>query len=380
MNETNLPSVAIVAGYFNYPTPDLVNALKTLGSSSDIILLLSRDTDVARSIVNPFTHTTRIKHLNAALREADNKATVLSFPLRSRGYDEDARVIHVLRSVNNVLDQIAGDHSGDFDADLSLMDVTIAGFEPEEISALLGENPAWKLSKITIPDRFATQEMLFEYLLEEPIEGPFEYSAKITLRDHLDHFRRSADFTELQRELKNKIHINETYGTKETHTADAIWLYKDKILLVTRKNPPFADKLALPGGIVDEGEDFQQAAIREVSEEALPSVNGVRLTVDEITACVVSDMPYNVWDPFRDPRGYYVGHATVFDFSGYEAAPDVEGADDALEAKWVPRNWLTPSNMAFDHFALLNFAIDLQYDVDPAEAYMVENRRRNMGL
>lgn len=48
-------------------------------------------------------------------------------------------------------------------------------------------------------------------------------------------------------------------------TVDVIIEIKGKIVLIKRKNPPFG--WALPGGFVDYGESFEDAAAREAFEE-----------------------------------------------------------------------------------------------------------------
>lgn len=52
-----------------------------------------------------------------------------------------------------------------------------------------------------------------------------------------------------------------------TLTVDAIIPYKGKIVLIKRKNEPFKDFYALPGGIVEYGETVENAVLREVEEE-----------------------------------------------------------------------------------------------------------------
>ena len=76
-------------------------------------------------------------------------------------------------------------------------------------------------------------------------------------------------------------------------TVDGILLKKGEILLIKRKNPPFKNSWALPGGFVEYGEKTEDAVLREFFEET-----GLKTTIKKLIG-VYSD-------PDRDPRGHTV--------------------------------------------------------------------------
>lgn len=78
-----------------------------------------------------------------------------------------------------------------------------------------------------------------------------------------------------------------------TLTVDAIVPLDRKIVLIKRKNEPFKDFYALPGGIVEYGETVEDAVLREVEEET-----GLKGQIHSLVG-VYSD-------PKRDPRGHFV--------------------------------------------------------------------------
>ena len=107
-----------------------------------------------------------------------------------------------------------------------------------------------------------------------------------------------------------------------------------EILLIQRKNDPFAGKWALPGGFVDEGEKLDVAAVRELQEE----------TSIDSDAIPEPRQIGTFGDPGRDPRGWTV---TIV-FAGLcSSRVHVKGADDAAEAKFFSLDVLPP--LAFDH-------------------------------
>lgn len=113
------------------------------------------------------------------------------------------------------------------------------------------------------------------------------------------------------------------------------------LLLVRRKQEPFAQMWALPGGFVDIDEPLNQAAARELEEET--GVRGVYL-----------EQLYTYGDPDRDPRGRIVTVAYIaFIPIGEEIHP--EGGDDADQARWFSVNELP--DLAFDHAKIITDAL-----------------------
>lgn len=76
-------------------------------------------------------------------------------------------------------------------------------------------------------------------------------------------------------------------------TVDALIIFEGKIVLIRRRNPPFKDSFALPGGFVEVGETVEEAVVREAKEET-----GLDIEIIKLLG-VYSD-------PLRDPRGHTV--------------------------------------------------------------------------
>lgn len=116
---------------------------------------------------------------------------------------------------------------------------------------------------------------------------------------------------------------------------------KVNVLLIQRKNDPFAGHWALPGGFVDMDEDLETAALRELEEET-----GVRdLFIEQL---------FTFGAPDRDPRGRVISVA-YYALVNLEHHP-IEAASDARRVQWFPVNDLP--DLAFDHAHIFQVALE----------------------
>jgi 8-oxo-dGTP diphosphatase len=126
--------------------------------------------------------------------------------------------------------------------------------------------------------------------------------------------------------------------------ADALVFTGDKenlqLLLIKRKNDPCKGMWALPGGFVEDDEELEAAAIRELEEET-------GLKVPAMTQL------YAFGRVGRDSRGRTV---TVTYYTTIAAPLPVSGQDDAAEAHWVAVKDITA--LAFDHMEMLQMALE----------------------
>ena len=113
---------------------------------------------------------------------------------------------------------------------------------------------------------------------------------------------------------------------------DGIIEKDNKILLIKRKNPPFKDSWAFPGGFVEYGETTENAVLREIYEET-----NLKTKIKHLLG-VYSD-------PNRDPRGHTV--SVVYILEPVEGT--LKGSDDAKDAKLFKIEEVKNLDLAFDH-------------------------------
>ena len=132
-------------------------------------------------------------------------------------------------------------------------------------------------------------------------------------------------------------------------TADCIVFGYDpkktlSVLLIKRRNEPYKDCWAFPGGFMEIDEDLETCARREVLEET-----GMALGEVFQFRC------YSTVD--RDPRERIV---TVVHFA-FEPLAEVKGSDDASEARWFNIDDLP--QLAFDHRTIIDELFEFLEDI-----------------
>ncbi|ETA67493.1 ADP-ribose pyrophosphatase [Methanolobus tindarius DSM 2278] len=119
-------------------------------------------------------------------------------------------------------------------------------------------------------------------------------------------------------------------------TVDAVIIFNGKIVLIQRKNPPYKEKFALPGGFVEIGETTEEAVVREVLEET-------GLTIEIVKLLGVYS------EPSRDPRGHTVSVVYLTRGEGEPRADSDAKAVQLFDLSDIPQ-------IAFDHNLIIDNA------------------------
>ncbi len=131
---------------------------------------------------------------------------------------------------------------------------------------------------------------------------------------------------------------------------DLIILNRDmsKVLLINRADHPFVNKLALPGGFYLPSDlTIEAAASRELMEETSVSLAITNENLVKITST-----------QNRDPRGWVisVAYKVVIDENDYKVVAN----SDALYANWFSIDSIKEDSMAFDHYEILKYSLEIR--------------------
>jgi bifunctional NMN adenylyltransferase/nudix hydrolase len=268
----------------------------------------------ARDPRNPFTWQERQQQFEAVLT-SEQLARVTFLPVRD--YFNDERWSEAVREgVAKIASH--GDR------------VTLVGFKKDQTSGYLDIFPGWSLLEIEpVYDISSTELRAIYFELEDraaaltAIGNYVEPGVKAYLEawSHLPAYRRCAI------EHKAIVEYKKKYPAPFALTADSVLTANGSVLLIRRGGTIGNGLWALPGGYLEPNERFYEAAVRELAEET-----GFKALPSRMKAALRGEAVFD--HPLRSARGRVVTCAFHFDL-GEAHLPEVRGADDAKEARWI---------------------------------------------
>ncbi len=310
-----------------------------LGVAQQVVVVIG-SAYKSRDARNPFTWEERKAMVQATLSAAD-LPRVKFLPVRDY-YDDDCWNSAVRNAVAALTD--AQDK------------VVLVGFKKDATSYYLDHFPAWTYQ--TIAPVHAIDATFLRNCYFEMQDASARYAAMSAhvsgaVIAYLQAWAGTPTYAQRAREHIAVVQYRKRWTGDVYLTADAVVVASQRVLLVKRGGDVGHGQWALPGGFVDKNERFYHAALRELQEET-----GLNLSPSVMRQACKAQQVFD--HPLRSARGRLITTAYYFDLETM-ALPTVQGADDALEASWIPLNQLAQleDQLFEDHAAILDKFIGL---------------------
>lgn len=302
----------------------------------------------ARTPKNPFTWQERAEMIRLALSEAD-RDRIRFLPVRDY-YDQERWVSAVKQGVA----ELAGEQPG--------TSPVLVGHFKDATSEYLKNFPGWTLDAVPSQGRIDASALRDAYFGNagatlEPALAALVNQAPASTVAFLRTWAALPYFPELAQEWENLRKEKAKWAGSPYApvfvTVDAVVGCSGRVLLIQRGRSPGKGLFAVPGGFIEQRETVYQSALRELEEETQ-----MRLLDGDMKNALKA---VHVFDhPDRSLRGRVITHAHFFDL-GSRRLPEVQAADDAASAEWVPVEQLRGMEDQFhdDHFHMLDFFFKL---------------------
>jgi bifunctional NMN adenylyltransferase/nudix hydrolase len=323
------------------------DVVASMATKADSMLILIGSAYRARSWKNPFSYAERASFVNESTQGIS--LAIDTLPLVDTLYNDRAWASNVRTAVRL--------HLRAKGLDANETDVLLTGFEKDQSSQYLRWFPEWKM--VAAPAKTHDGRIINATQMREALffdtgaeTGAFGRAQMETARNWIaqnpvpvEQIKAEAAFVKAYRARTKQAEAVFGYPIP-INTADAVVIQSGHVLLIERKTEPGRGLWALPGGHIDAGETAENAAVRELYEEA---------GLDMPKGAMRSRMKERrVFDhPERSERGWVRTEAFVFELQDREKLEKLRSGSDAAQAAWVPITEVTPDAMFEDHFDIL---------------------------
>lgn len=308
-------------------------ALQFANQQARNTIMLVGSANMHRSPKNPWTFEERKKFIELTVAETGERKPVI-LPINDIPYNDTAWLTQVRTVVNSVVPEGSK--------------VVLVGFKKDKSSFYLDLFKGWDF--IAVPAQYGTfnaTDIRKHYFQDAPVTSEF---LAMDVRRSLREFALTEEFKWLLDEQKFLDEYCKKWGPGPFHTADAVVVQSGRILLVTRKFPPYRGSFALPGGFINIKERVIDSAVRELTEETRISDDRGQIPNGVLKSYIRSSALFD--DPDRSARGRIITNAYLFQL------PDnkqfyVAGDDDAASADWHSLDSLDPRSFMEDHWFII---------------------------
>jgi bifunctional NMN adenylyltransferase/nudix hydrolase len=336
-----MTSAAVLIGRFQPVHNGHIALLRAALAEAPRVIVLLGSAHQARSPRHPFSWTERAEMFNLALTD-EERARVDLVPLGDL-YDE-ARWVQAVRAA--VQQRVAAN-----------ADVTLVGHFKDATSDYLRRFAPWKLLSLPRQHRVDATDLRSSLYEAEPASLDGVLASWVDqvppgTRAFVQGWAHLPYLAALRREWSMLKRYREAWSAAPYApvfvTVDLVLQCAGQVLLIQRGRDPGQGLWALPGGFVEPRDTLYQSAVRELEEET-----GLRLLPDTLSRALRGVAVFD--HPDRSQRGRTITHAHHFDL-GERELPEVQGADDAALARWVPVGELAAMEAQFfdDHFHVLD--------------------------
>ncbi|MBM0105997.1 NUDIX domain-containing protein [Steroidobacter sp. S1-65] len=309
------PNVAVIIGRFQILQRGHGTLLKAALALAPRVLIVIGSAFRARDAQNPFTWEERKQQFEAVLSK-EHRERVEFLPVRD--YYDDQRWGDAVRAG---LERFAGRGAR----------VTLVGFKKDRTSGYLDAFPGWTVHEVEPQFDINASDLRRVYFESTSLSAALTVIGNYVepgVRDYLEAWAQLPAYRQCQAEHRAVAEYREKYTAPFYLTADSVVTTQDHVLLIKRGGTIGHGLWALPGGFVDAWERFYPAAVRELAEET-----GYKPHPAQLRAALKASAVFD--HPARSARGRIITNAFHFDLKDAEF-PDVQGADDAKLAQWVP--------------------------------------------